>query len=348
MNARNIIIEDYNPWAPQLNTSDSGNPRHSMNNISFNSYRNNSNYEKPYDKKLTPINYGSIFRPKYKCSRPSLISVMENPSKYSFEEKSSYYSDFDADMYDDDKDVNDNYSNDNYFTSAAPDFLFGPLSSRVPKRRPILNVDNEDIPKRNTVVTFDLGNDSKDNGKDKSIAPPLRQLRDSYVYHSIARSPVRSSKDNDVAKYSHMSDEEFELNCWLVVFGLSNESEKFVLEYLNERFGNIKVVARKKGINYIYVRMSNPTQVKRAHDSHIYYYLDKEMIGFSKPITFKFLNDDEFKFETFVDVKKEKEKVNVPKKLDIRIVPMTKPEPVYETKPSENGLFSKLWSFVND
>uniref|UniRef100_A0A0N5C728 Nucleoporin NUP53 n=1 Tax=Strongyloides papillosus TaxID=174720 RepID=A0A0N5C728_STREA len=304
-----------------------------------------------YDRKTNNIYTSTIdynYKPVYKCTRPSIGALLENPGKYSREEKSNFYLNDDLEiMEEEDKDTKNDDSNSTQYTSDGPDFLFGPLTSRIPKKRNIITTDEDSSPKRiGSGVKFDLNvkkNDEKFNG------PPLRQLRDSVILSNLNRNPLKGVKNTDTINYNEMSDSDFEKSCWLVIFGSSSESEKVVLKHITDNIGGIKAIARKDGINYFYVRMANPFLVRKACDMRVYFYNDKEIIGFTKPSSFDFLDSSDYVIQDLSKCDDDKNNTNVPKKSIIRVVSMnTKSLSLRdEVQPKEIGLLSKLWSYVN-
>ncbi|CEF60508.1 Hypothetical protein SRAE_X000224700 [Strongyloides ratti] len=288
----------------------------------------------------------SIYKSNNRNTRPILESFTENSGKYSKMERNRSYLSNDFDMIEEDNDLNTNDSNTSRFTNDAPDFLFGPLSSRVPKRRNILSIDDEATSKRSNTVKFDLHGTRECN---KFSGPPLRQLGESTILPHNSRSPLNNIKDTDAMNFNQMSDEEFEKHCWLTVFGSSEESEKNVLKHLIDNIGTVKSIARNNTNNYFFVRMANPLLVKKACNMSPYFYDDKEIIGFTKPLSYNFLDNPNYNFENIL-MENEKEDTIVPKKPTVRVVSINKKNLSLrdEIKPKENGFISKIWNYVNN
>uniref|UniRef100_A0A0K0F0G5 Nucleoporin NUP53 n=1 Tax=Strongyloides venezuelensis TaxID=75913 RepID=A0A0K0F0G5_STRVS len=343
MNSRSLVFNEFHssPQKLSFKNCDVRSGRFSIGTM------DSINYDRKTNKIYTcTIDYN--YKPVYKCTRPSIEALLENPGKYSREEKSNFYLNDDLEIMEEeeDKDTKNDDSCSAQYTSDGPDFLFGPLTSRIPKKRNIITTDEDSSPKRiGSSVKFDLNvmkNDEKLNG------PPLRQLRDSVILSNLNRNLFKGLKNTNTLNYNEMSDTDFEKSCWLVIFGSSSESENVVLKHITDNIGEIKAIARKDGINYFYARMANPFLVRKACDMRVYFYSDKEIIGFTKPSSFDFLDNTDYVIQ---DLSKcdDEDNTNVPKKSIIRVVSMnTKSLSLRdEVQSKEIGLLSKLWSYVN-
>uniref|UniRef100_A0A0K0DZS2 Nucleoporin NUP53 n=2 Tax=Strongyloides stercoralis TaxID=6248 RepID=A0A0K0DZS2_STRER len=317
----------------------------------FSPYQNNSFYNEKRGMNILRSNSmrcDSNYTPNYNFTRPSLRGFKETPKRY-FEERRKLNTSNDFYEVNNEGKLNFNKSGFSQYINDAPDYpdiILSPLPSRVPKKRNILSVDDEGISKKANTLTAHV-NRNKNN--DKFAYPPLRLLEDDEILLRLHKNSYHGKKDVDDINYSQMDDDELERHCWLTVFGSSKESQKDVLKYLIDNIGTVKSTANNNNNNYFYVRMANPVLVKKACDKSVYFYNDKEVIGFTKPISFNFLDSPEYDFENVI-IENKKENSASTKKPTIRVISMDKKQLSLrdEVKPKDNGFISKIWNYVNN
>uniref|UniRef100_A0A0N4ZMH9 Nucleoporin NUP53 n=1 Tax=Parastrongyloides trichosuri TaxID=131310 RepID=A0A0N4ZMH9_PARTI len=301
--------------------------------------------------------FSSGTKTKYNSGRPSMNGIFDDPQQQQNRSagRLSFAPSYDVEMIEEDREQ----SFDNRRGREMPDFLFGPLSSRVPKRRSILSVDKKDdnspdnVPlKKGILFERPQGFEKRSsNIENEPISgPPLRQLGESFTFPGYAKSP-KENVENEIKSYRDMSDEEFENNCWIMVFGITNVSEDDIFSYITSEFGSILKIAKKKDTNYIFLRFSNPTIVKKAIEKRCFSLSPNYMVGIAKPLFYTFLTSKEYEMSVVKESNKtndiqQKQSLSI-RKIDIAQRKRDETSSFTHDNGKKDGIISKLWSFVN-
>uniref|UniRef100_A0A0K0DT19 Nucleoporin NUP35 n=1 Tax=Strongyloides stercoralis TaxID=6248 RepID=A0A0K0DT19_STRER len=299
----------------------------------------------------------------YNSGRPSLSGIFEDYSQQGLSNNRGrsnkiFGGSYDVDMIEEDKEQIYDDNRGRSSRDSMPDYLFGPLSSRIPKRRSILTIDNDDETsgqQSSKGILFErpagFEKRSLDDSRDFIKGPPLKQLSDTINLPGYARTPQKDCLEDDAIDYRELSDEDFERSCWLLVFGIKKKSIEEVLQYLNDEFGSVLKTARKNDTNYIYVRFTNPTIVKKGISKGCVQLTSEEIIGLTKPISYDFLSGNNFVMgDGFKENKNESSKVFNSGRIGVRKVDLGKNDQgifTNNTIPKKDGIITKLWNFVN-
>uniref|UniRef100_A0A0K0G4B3 RRM Nup35-type domain-containing protein n=1 Tax=Strongyloides venezuelensis TaxID=75913 RepID=A0A0K0G4B3_STRVS len=298
----------------------------------------------------------------YNTGRPSLSGVFEDrfqqgPSSGSRPRSGGrlFGETFDVDMIEEDRELTYDDNRGRNGRENMPDYLFGPLSNRIPKRRSILTVDNDEDtsgqpPTKGILFERPAGFEKISSG-DGIKGPPLKQLGDTINLPGYTRSPPKEIHEEETIDYRELSDEDFERSCWMLVFGLKNLSTDDVLEYLSGEFGSILKTSKKEGTNYIYVRFTNPMIVRKGVNRRCISMSSDEIIGLAKPLDYQFLSGNGFVMgDGAKENKNGASKIISNNRLGVRKVDLGKNDQgmINATNAvKKDGLITKLWNFVN-
>ncbi|CEF66691.1 Hypothetical protein SRAE_2000135800 [Strongyloides ratti] len=299
----------------------------------------------------------------YSNGRPSLSGIFEDRSQQGLSNSRGrnnkiFGGGYDVEMIEEDKEQIYDDNRGRSCRDTMPDYLFGPLSNRIPKRRSILTIDYDDESsgqQSSKGILFErpagFEKRSLDDSRDFMKGPPLKQLNDTINLPGYARSPPKDRLEDDTIDYRELSDEDFERSCWILVFGIKNMTSNEVLEYLNEEFGSVLKTAKKKDTNFMYVRFTNPTIVKKGISRKCVQLTSEEIIGFAKPLNYDFLSGNNFIMGDGTKENKDvSSKIISNNRIGVRKVDLGKNDQgnlVNSNIPRKDGLITKLWNFVN-